>query len=203
MADQQFNQITDQLIDVGRQFYAAGMVPATGGNFSARLANGDLAITSSGSHKGKLAPDNIMRVSAQGESYDQRQPSAETLLHVQVYQHYPDVMSVLHVHSLYSTVLSQQLEKIVLTNYELLKVFPGITTHDVSVTIPVFANDQHMPRLAQQIESYIRQHGDIAAYLIAGHGFYTWGQSVQQASNRVEALEFLFSCELLKRRMTS
>ena len=203
MADSQFTLISDQLIEVGRQLSAAGMVPATSGNFSARLDNGDLAITRSGAHKGKLRADQIMRVDAMGESYDERQPSAETLLHVQIYQHYSDVKAVLHVHSMNSTVLSQQLDKVQLSQYELLKAFPGITSHEAHLTIPVFQNDQNMPRLVHAVEEYIDKHGDIVAYLIAGHGFYAWGQSVDQAFNCVEALEFLLACELLKRRMTT
>ena len=201
--DQQFEQLAKQLIEAGRQLAAAGMVPATSGNFSTRLENGDLAITSSGVHKGKLVPANIMRTNADGESYDNRIPSAETLLHVQIYRQYPEVNAALHVHSLNATVLSQlQKDSVILANYELLKAFPGITTHESELVIPIFANDQQMPRLASKVDQYIKAYGDIAAYLIAGHGFYAWGETVEQALNNVEALEFLFSCELLKRRIT-
>ena len=39
------------------------------------------------------------------------------------------------------------------------------------------------------------------AYLIRGHGLYAWGATVDQARHRVEALEFLFECELYERLM--
>ena len=42
-----------QLIDVARDAHARGWVPATSGNFSARLDDGDIAITVSGKDKGK------------------------------------------------------------------------------------------------------------------------------------------------------
>ncbi len=45
---------TAELIAAGRELYARGMVPATSGNFSARLSNGDILITVSGAHKGRL-----------------------------------------------------------------------------------------------------------------------------------------------------
>lgn len=200
---QQFDQLTNQLIEAGRQLAASGMVPATSGNFSARLANGDLAITTSGVHKGKMTAENIMRTNTEGESYDHRTPSAEALLHVQIYKCYPEANAVLHVHSLQATVLSQlETQKVSLSNYELLKAFPGIETHDTCIEIPVFPNDQQIPRLAESVDEYIAKHGDIIAYLIAGHGVYAWGKTVERALHCVEALEFLFSCELLKRRMT-
>lgn len=47
-------QATQKLIAAGQQLYAQGMVPATSGNFSARLDDGTMAITVSGRHKGRL-----------------------------------------------------------------------------------------------------------------------------------------------------
>ena len=43
-----------QLIEAGRFINSQGWVPATSGNFSARLADGSIAITVSGRHKGHL-----------------------------------------------------------------------------------------------------------------------------------------------------
>jgi methylthioribulose-1-phosphate dehydratase len=200
--DQEFEQLARQLINAGGKLAAKGLVPATSGNFSARLANGDMAITTSGADKGSLMRENIMRTNAEGESYDQRKPSAETLLHSQIYAQEPEARVVLHVHSLNATVLSQVSPgNVVLANYELLKAFRDIDTHEMQVEIPVFANDQNIARLAQQVSDYMQAHSCPVAYLIAGHGYYTWGRSFEEALINIEALEYLFSCELLKRRI--
>ena len=50
----EFEQRAAELIEAGRTLYQMGMVPATSGNFSARLADGRIAITVSGRHKGRL-----------------------------------------------------------------------------------------------------------------------------------------------------
>ena len=201
--DQEFEQLARQLIEAGSQLSAKGLVPATSGNFSARLDNGDMAITTLGADKGSLLPENIMRTNAGGESYDQRKPSAETLLHVQIYKQDPEAGFVLHVHSLNATVLSQVTTgNVTLANYELLKAFRSIDTHDTQIEIPVFANDQNIPRLAQQVDEYMQTHSLPVAYMIAGHGYYTWGHTNKEALINIEALEFLFSCELLKRRIS-
>ena len=42
-------------------------------------ADGGIAITVSGAHKGRLSPEQVMRVSAGGAALDGRKPSAETL----------------------------------------------------------------------------------------------------------------------------
>src|SRR5690606_7107097 len=128
-----------ELIEAGRVLYERGMVPATSGNLSARLSDGSIAITVSGRHKGRLKPEDIMRVDAEGKSLDDRKPSAETLLHTQVYRRIPDAGAVLHPHSVNATLLSRRhaCAPVVLQNYELLKALPGIATHANKIQVPV------------------------------------------------------------------
>lgn len=192
-----FYHLADALITAGEFIDRKGWVPATSGNFSARLSDGTIAITVSGKHKGHLQHGDIMLIDAQGNSLDGKVPSAETLLHVQIYQRFSDIHAVLHPHSLNSTLISRQYKrKVTLKNYELLKAFSGITTHESRVIVPIFANDQNIARLAEQVESYMDENDEIYAYLLAGHGLYTWGSSVMEALRYLEALDFLFACEL-------
>ena len=189
------------LIEAGHLLYTRNMVPATSGNFSARLSNGNLAITVSGAHKGKLSERDIMEVNAEGYSLDDRRPSAETLLHVAIYQRFPEARVVLHPHSVNATVLSQLCDEwLVLQDYELLKAFPGINTHACTVNVPVFSNDQNIPRLSERVERCLESLEYPIGYLIRGHGFYTWGNSMEDALRHVEAFEFLFDCELRARQ---
>ena len=199
MADD-FQQQARALIDAGHALYACGMVPATSGNFSARLSDGTLAITVSGRHKGKLTESDIMRIDGKGNSLDGRRSSAETLLHTAIYERYPDANVVLHPHSVNATVLSQLCEDwLVLQDYELLKAFPGIDTHECTVHVPVIDNDQNIERLSGKVNASLDSMETAHGYLIRGHGFYTWGNNMEDALRHVEAFEFLFECELKKR----
>ncbi|MEY4684009.1 MAG: hypothetical protein RLZ25_468 [Pseudomonadota bacterium] len=191
-----FNTLAQQLVDAGRFIDQRGWVPATSGNFSARLPDGQIAITVSGRHKGRLTIEDIMPIDANGRSLDGRRASAETLLHTAIYRRYPQINAVLHPHSPGATLVSRlHRESLVLENYELLKAFPGITTHQTQVTIPIFSNDQDIARLSHTVDQWIDQHGDIHGYIIESHGFYTWGDSVDAALRHLEALEFLFEIE--------
>jgi methylthioribulose-1-phosphate dehydratase len=188
------------LIAAGRLFHQRGWVPATAGNFSVRLDGKALAVTTSGRHKGELTNADFMRVDLQGRALDAgRRASAEALLHCQLYRHAPRVGAVLHTHSPASTVLSRQHGSIRLEGYELLKVFEGIQTHETAVEVPVFENDQDIARLARGVDAHMRTGHAPHAYLIRGHGLYAWGRTVDEARHRVEALEFLFECELSER----
>jgi len=196
----EFQRRARELIEAGRELYRLGMGPATSGNFSARLADGSLAITASGRHKGRLSEDDILRVDAEGHSLDDRRPSAETLLHVNVYRRHPGVGVVLHPHSVNATLLSRlPADELVLQDYELLKAFPGVDRHDCSVRVPIFDNDQDIARLAARVEARLGDCEPVHGYLIRGHGFYTWGAGIEDAMRHVEAFEFLFECELRMR----
>ena len=185
------------LIAAGRLFHQRGWVPATAGNFSVRLDAKSLAVTTSGRHKGELTNGDFMRVDLAGRALDAgKRSSAETLLHCQLYRHAPQAGAVLHTHSPASTVLSRSHDSIRLANYELLKIFEGIQTHETVVEVPVFENDQDIARLSRVVDAHMKTGRAAHAYLIRGHGLYAWGRTVDEARHRVEALEFLFECEL-------
>jgi len=92
-------------------------------------------------------------------------------------------------------------DSIRLTGYELLKVFPGLPTHDDQVEVPVLDNDQDIARLQDAVEARWQGMADPPpGYLIRGHGIYVWGADMPAALMRLEALEFMLACELEKRR---
>ena len=187
----------DELIAAGRFLFERGWVPATSGNFSARLADGRLLLTVSGRHKGRLTRDDLLVADADGNSLDGRRPSAETQLHVQIYRRFPEAECVLHPHTVNATLLSRlNADRLLLQDYELLKAFPGVDTHACTVEVPIFANDQDIGRLARAVDAWMQGRTGVHGYLIAGHGFYTWGTSVEDALRHVEAFEFLFDCEM-------
>lgn len=203
MIDEQFLAIAHDLLEAGRYIDGRGWVPATSGNFSARLDAERIAITVSGRHKGRLTADDFMVVDLAGNPLTTgKRPSAETLLHTQLYAHDPAIGAVLHTHSRNATVLSRRLgsDDLVLEGYELLKAFPGVTTHEIRVTVPVYPNEQDIPRLAGQVQAELDSGEPLYGYLIAGHGLYTWGATVEETLRHIEAFEFLFECELEERR---
>lgn len=193
-----FANKTKEIIEAGHFLHQRGWVPATSSNFSTRLDDDTIAITVSGFHKGQLTEDGVMRVDYQGNAVGtDLRPSAETHLHTLLYNRFPDVGAVLHSHSVAATVLSLAMgDELSFEQYELLKAFNGVTTHETRFVVPIFENDQDIPRLASIVSDYMDNHPPIHAFLVRGHGLYTWGTQMKEALRHIEALEFLFQCQL-------
>ncbi|SDC67434.1 methylthioribulose 1-phosphate dehydratase [Belnapia rosea] len=197
-------EATAAIIAAGQRLDRLGWVPATAGNISVRLRDGTVAITRSGGHKGFLDADGVIRVGLDGGPLREGdRPSAETGLHCGIYRRFPEAGAVLHGHSVPVTVLSRRLGgSIRLESYELLKAFPGLATHAAAVELPIFDNDQDIPRLQAVVEArWAGEDAVLPGYLLRGHGIYVWGADMPQALMRLEAVEFMLRCELEVRRL--
>ncbi|EKU24466.1 methylthioribulose 1-phosphate dehydratase [Xanthomonas graminis] len=187
-----------------RELAAAGWTPATSSNFSHRLDAAHAAITVSGRDKGRLVEADIMVVDFDGKAVgSDHRPSAETLLHTQLYRRFPEVGCVLHTHSPVQTIASRLYAgagHVRLEGYELLKALHGNQTHETAVELPVFANTQDMTVLAAQVDALL-DRAPLWGYLIDGHGLYAWGRDMAEARRHLEAIEFLLHCELELRKL--
>lgn len=196
----------DAIAGAARELAAFGWTPATSSNFSMRLDAELAAITISGRDKGRLGRDDIMVVDMDGKAVgSDARPSAETGLHTQVYRRFPQANVVLHTHSRTQSVASRLFSKegrIRLEGWELQKAISGYTTHESVLDIPVFPNTQHMPELEARVDAWIDSGKPLYAYLIDGHGIYTWGRDMPETRRHLEALEFLLGCELDLRRLS-
>jgi methylthioribulose-1-phosphate dehydratase len=187
-----------ELAAIGRRFYARNWVLGTSGNFSAVRSRDPLRllITPSGAHKGALVPSALLIVDDRGRPVGGpgTRPSAETALHVAIVR-ITGAAAVLHTHSVWGTILSDLHAKrggLAVEGLEMLKGLRGVATHAHREWIPILANDQDVARLARRASRLLGGAPGTHAFLIRGHGLYTWGDSLVEAERHVEILEFLF-----------
>ena len=188
----------EALCATARWCYARGWVPATSGNFSVR-AGRHILITPTGLDKGALTPADLLEIDPEGHAIAGKgKPSAETGLHTVIYRERPGAHAILHVHTIWNTLLSGRfLEKgyVPIEGYELLKGLSSVTTHEHAEQVPITKNSQDYAlistNLAKALHGFPLAHG----VLLSQHGLYTWGESVAEARRHLEALEFLFEVE--------
>ena len=192
--------VADAIVQAGRRLDARGWVPATAGNISQRLDADRIAITRSGVHKGFLSAADVIIVTLDGTPENPAtRPSAETLLHCQIYDRFPQAGAVLHGHSVAGTVLSMTPGSLRMEGYEVQKAFEGQTTHEAALNLPIVDNDQDIARLSGIVAPLL--DATRLGYLIRGHGTYVWAHDMPTALARFEGLEFLLSCELERRKL--
>lgn len=196
------------LCDIGAELHQRGWSRATSSNYSVRLGEDPLRllVTASGKHKDRLGPDDFVLVGDEGTPIEADSPksSAETMLHVVLAQsvgsHHVGAGAILHTHSVWGTLLSDKYGaagQVSLAGYEMLKAFPGVTTHDTCVDVAIFPNTQDIGTLAAELREQLAAGDESLRYgfLIHKHGLYTWGADLDEARARLEAFEFLFECE--------
>lgn len=194
-----FEDAAARLVETGRRLDARGWAPATAGNYSARLDDGSFAVTVSGWHKGRLTVDGIMRVDGEGRALTAGKPSAETALHLAIYRLFPQVNAVLHGHSPEAVGLSRAAEgqrEWMFRGHEMLKAFPGNSTHEAEVRLPIVDNSQDMAVIDAAVSPRLLEPGAAPAYLIRSHGLYAWGKDLDEAERVLEATEWLIAAEL-------
>ncbi|MCG8433873.1 MAG: class II aldolase/adducin family protein, partial [Gammaproteobacteria bacterium] len=116
-----------ELCEMGRAFHQRGWSLATSSNYSVVISREPLRllVTASGKHKNQLTEQDFVCVDESGQTMNESGPksSAETMLHVAIASQLP-VGAILHTHSVWGTVLSDQFFSrggVELAGYEMLK----------------------------------------------------------------------------------
>ncbi len=189
------------LAQIAKDFHTRGWMAGTAGNLSARIDETSFWITASGMPKGRLNEGDFLRIDLDGNMIEtkreQNKPSAETSIHQVIYRLFPGARACFHVHSVDAVVATRKhagdADKLRLPAIEMLKGF-DIWQQDPQIDLPVFDNILEVPRIAAEIEQRLQASPpDLDALMIRDHGITVWGDSLQQAYNRVEILEFLMS----------
>lgn len=192
-----YSAASEFLVEIGRDFHRRGWALGTSGNFSAVIEHDPLrlAITASSADKSRLVTDQILEIDADGRVVSALggKPSAETLLHLAVVRA-ADAASVLHTHSVWSTILSDYHRGqggFFIEGYEMLKGLEGVGTHEHREWLPILENSQDIEALAVETSVLLRENPNVHGFLIRRHGLYTWGKDLAEAARHVEILEFL------------
>lgn len=195
-------RIATELVDVSKNLAEKGWFPATSGNLSVKLSGEPLVfgVTASGKDKENLTVHDILVVDGDSKSIEptKLKPSAETLIHAEVYKRVPEAGACLHVHSLYNALISDlhfAEGKVKVQGLELIKAL-NIWEENATIEIPIVENYADIPKLAAEIGEVIDPR--VPAVLIRNHGIYAWGEDVYAAKRHVQAFEWMFNYLFLK-----
>lgn len=174
----------------------------TAGNLSARADEEHFWITASGLPKGRLEESDFILARIADSSVAERtradqKPSAETSIHAAVYRLFPKARACLHGHSVGACLATARppakANDLRLPPLEMVKGF-DVWQEQPEIDLPVFDNHLDVTRIANDIDARFKKSPPpISALLVRAHGPTVWGDSLQQAYNRFEILDFLLN----------
>jgi len=158
--------------------YERNLTVSAGGNMSVRIDDGIL-ITPSGRNKGMLCSSDMVKVSMDGRPIGSGRPSIETGMHLALYRKNSSVNAVVHCHPLYCTALAVRGEK----------VKSSLTPEGILLLGDVPMVRYITPGSAELADA-VSECSDSVAILLERHGAVTQGNTLEEAYNRMEELEF-------------
>lgn len=170
----------DRLVAAGRGLAAGGLVTGTSGNLSCRSGR-DVLVTGSGTALGELVPADLTLVSPSGEVLSGAlPPTSELPLHLAVYQAFPAVGAIAHAHSPASVAIGLTHDVLPPVHYLTVRLGGVVRVADYAT----FGS----PELAAAVVDGL---ADRSAVLMRNHGSVAHGESIEQACERLELVEWL------------
>ena len=173
-------QTRRRLIEVCHEAARKGYVSAYEGNFSVRLPDGTILVTPSRKNKGRLAPDDLVLLDADGKPRPgQGTPSSELRLHLALYASRDEAMAVAHAHPTHATAFA-------VAGRELcVDCMPETFVELGRVPLLPYGT----PGTSELPDSLGAQTSIANAFLLAQHGVVTVGRDIDEAYYRLEMVE--------------
>lgn len=191
-----------------KRLVSSGLVLSTWGNVSARCEDtGYVVIKPSGvSYEVMLAEDMVV-LSLEGEVVEGAlKPSSDTMTHLELYRHCPEMKSIVHTHSTYATIWAQMGKPILPLGTTHADDFYGeipctreITEEEIAVNYEqntgflILDTLQHQQGIKpESSSSKTKEVIDVTktpAVLVKHHGAFVWGTSPEKAVMKAVILE--------------
>lgn len=185
-------QLKQAIVRVAKRLDDKGILTSTDGNLSALLDDGGTLITPSGSCKGELEPEKLVRLFRDGSPRAGR-PSSEIALHRMIYAKRPDVRAIVHAHPPYATayaVAGIALDQPILSEAILTLGRVPVASYAMPTA----------EELAHSVEPLVARHD---AVLLRFHGAICFARSIEQAGYLMETLEHVARIDFIRRSLGS
>ncbi|MDH7793751.1 aldolase [Ochrobactrum sp. AN78] len=169
---------------LAKSMYDRGLTAGSSGNISARLSDGRLLVTPTGSCFGRLDPQRLSLFDQQGRLLDGDPPTKEMSLHTAFYEtRGARAKAVVHLHSCHSVALS------LLPDTDPDNMLPPLTAYSIIKLgkvkmLPYFMPGD--PAIGAAIKGLA---GKRSAVMLANHGPVVAASDLQAAVYAIEELE--------------
>lgn len=185
--------LREEICLLARSMFERGLTGGASGNISARLDDGSLLVTPTGSSFGRLDPARLSHIGADGRQIDGDRPTKEMPLHTAFYETRSETGAVVHLHSTHSVALSM------LPDTDPDNMLPPLTPYSIMrlgkvKLLPVFLPGD--PAMGDAVRSLA---GKRSAVMLANHGPVVSAKDLNAAVYAMEELEETAKLALLTR----
>ena len=169
-----------EIVEYGQRIYEKNFVAGTDGNISCRLSDGEFLITPSGMAKGRMNPDDLVVIDADGNlTGGKNKPSSEFKLHTFIYSKRSDVDTIIHAHPVFCTAFACT------ENGFAQNILPEIVVTAGGIPLAEYGTPS-TAELPESIAGLITEHDTI---LLQNHGIVTVGRNLEEAYIKLETAE--------------
>jgi ribulose-5-phosphate 4-epimerase/fuculose-1-phosphate aldolase len=186
-------KLREEICILAKSMFDRGLTYGTSGNISARLSDGTLLITPTGSSIGFLDPARISHLDANLQLLGGDRPTKEIPLHTAFYDTRNGTGAVVHLHSTHSVALSM------LPEPDPDNVLPPLTPYSIMRLGKVKLLPFFVPGDAAMGDAVRGLAGHRTAVLLANHGPVVAGKDIWAAAFAMEELEETAKLTLLTR----
>lgn len=175
-------ELRERMAMHGQSLFDRGYTCGSTGNISVRLGDHFL-ITPTNSCLGRLDPEEIAKVDANGSLISGKPPSKECFLHLAYYSARPNEQAIVHLHSTWSVAVS------CLSDVNPDDVLPAITAYYVMRVGQLPLVEYFAPGDKQLAEAVKSKANHAKSLLLANHGPVVGGSHLDAAVYNTEELE--------------
>jgi len=172
-----------------------GLVVQTFGNASGvDRPSGNVVIKPSGVSYDRMKPEHMVVVSLKTGMVVEGKlnPSSDTPTHLVLYRAFPDVGGIVHTHSFYATAWAQARLQIPALGTTHADYFRGSVPCTRLMTAKEIGRDYEAKTGEVIVERFAKLESlNCPAVLVASHGPFAWGRSVEDAVHHAVIVEYL------------
>jgi ribulose-5-phosphate 4-epimerase/fuculose-1-phosphate aldolase len=188
--------LRDDICRMAKSLFDRGLTGGSSGNISARLSDGRLLVTPTGSSFGGLDPARLSLFDADGRLVSGDRPTKEMPLHAAFYETRPaKTGAVVHLHSCHSVALSM------LPDVDPDNMLPPLTAYSIMKLGKVKLLPYFIPGDPAMGDAIRGLAGKRSAVMLANHGPVVAAKDLEAAVYAVEELEETAKLALLTRGM--
>ena len=175
--------LREQICLLAKSLFDRGLTGGSTGNISARLNDGRLLVSPTGTSFGRLDPARLSLIGTDGALLGGDTPTKEIPLHSAFYDTRSTAGAVVHLHSCHSVALSMMQD----ADHD--NFLPPLTPYGIMKLGKVKLLPFYMPGDPAMGEAVRGLAGKRSAVMLANHGPVVAGKDVEAACNAIEELE--------------